>query len=489
MSPQLELLTVVSPMKETTIMRPQQLLQVVLVGYKDVKWQNSYSHDPNRIQLKALRQEVIQCDGFNRNRKGNFKIAFHSKKLHTWQHHYWFRVSPADLGKMGKLKGDVIYDLASLSFFHSHSPNKSVREIMGDLLVGELKVKLKITEEDREKYLSYLSQTMFKKQDPLAKEASYIGIGGRTLNEKDGYLFNPSGRELITLTTNQRSMIIEVPQPSDQQKSRRQWKIIPDKDAERNLSVSILPSRSVCTTVIQRFLVQNFVYHLPIGLERKSAGRLLLTVYDENNHRHVKFDRNLDFIVKYLHEPYYGDSGDECVYVVNRDAEIPDYEYTHDGDAEDHLETEFEFGNTVVRKSWAQRSKVEISEIDCEGVLEFGATSLKVREPRSSNLLNSSLKRVTYDDVVDGQMINLPEGYELVIVMDRDRLTDTTWGVSVGGKFLRLDMKLSDGSKERFCFHRKSRGEQTSDTDWIRFRWGTKTKEIRVIRVNKNYND
>ena len=448
MTQELEIVDVISPQREVVDLRPHQILQVIMVDYKNVSWSNLHAHDTARPKLNGLRAETFQCDGFFRPKRINFKLQKWAKKTNAWQSHFWFRFNPNDVQKLERYKSR--FELADLKFRSNNA------------LIGELKVNFVMDEEDKEKYHKLLSETIAKGQDPIQKEAAYSGVGGRIINMDQGYLFNP-GNEQVVFEEDQESMMLELMEPlNNLARIKYDWKGQKDVASRWDgMELKKLENRFINGQTVHRFIIKNLNYPiLPPQIHSKKMGKILFTLEDENNTRWTKHDKKIEVFVTKKREVddfFISDPGDECLPIKVTEIE--------EKEEEEDYQSFFQ-----VRKI-TDKSFVKIDELKSN--LGEGVRVIKLKNVKNTRreILNPR----------DKELIELKEGCDLVISLPYE--VHPSWTTQIKGRLLNYNFYYLDKGYQRFVFQFRPKTEHIGTEDEIMF---YNYKEKRSIFVRKS---
>lgn len=173
---------------ETVYFNIEEILHVVFTSHHEYLY---LSYVKGIIEIELLRTEIIP----NNDKLLGFIPSFNP----TFDHHYWFRVSPSELGKVNsncQYHAGTIY-LSNEKKEHVHSFVMSVN-VPTDASVEALK-----------KECDHLK---CQENDLIFCLAQSIGID-RFVDEYNGIIIKPDHDEFITFEDKQEKMLIELPDP------------------------------------------------------------------------------------------------------------------------------------------------------------------------------------------------------------------------------------------------------------------------------------
>lgn len=389
------------------------------------------------ISMKPLRWETLPSDGFKRNGRGNFKVGdFESHK----QFHYWFRLNPSDHMKVERLKEDT--KVIDPIFFYD-----------GRSMIGKLHITLMAQEQDKDDLYELMKETICTSQDPIAFEASTLGMRNRLIDEEEGYVLNPSSKEEVFFEVGQSKMLVELIEPPGLPKGK--WKYIGYTGQEDNFEVQELDSRTVNGKRMQRILVCNLIQNLPMGIERMRLGKIEFRAYDSDD-KHCSFkDKTLNFWVA-RHRDVTTNASDE-------DCEFDEEELI--------VQLRKWMRSDIERKP--ERSKVIIEEFS--NVLTEGANLI---------LLHNKVKKRDVFNPANNTLISLQRGCELVVHMPKEASSyfpphyGQKWQASYPGNCLKLDYSMIDGLYQKFYFLRDDAPRHNFET--IMFQCGERVRCLHV---------
>jgi hypothetical protein len=447
--PDLNVITVVDPFGDEEVdLRPQELLEIVLIGNKEPIWWFENQMIPG-VRLKGLRNETLFVDGFDRYREGNFRVQAHSDNWGYQQNHFWFGIDSDSCKNVQELARNY-YPMAVISF----------REKNNNEIVGRLKVNLCIEKEDKEEYFSLMERTILTGKDVIAHEAQISGLSDSITDEANGYILNPDSEEQVELDKSQQMALVELVQPPH---AKVKWKIkscSSRNDGEVCFSVSEMTPRHINGIPVQRFLIKSQTQYMPMGMTRMRLGNVTFGFTGD-----VRWNRTINFFVvnerQVVEEPFFGGEGDD-----------------YDEEATFRFLHQMTEASTVEQKP--RKVPVKIEELDVKGDLRAGAKLLQVYLPKPEKK-----KILEFADLQDNAVITYPnDGRELVIQLYKDLtavpLGTGDWIVEYSGSLVHK-YSIGDCHRQRFFFNY---ADKPGSFESLTFRMRGRTKRIHVILEN-----
>ena len=448
-----DVVTLVVPDQGSTVrLRPQDVLQIIVPRNGKINWgfippTRDTALLANSINLKAIRREQLINDGVRRIRKGIFQVCCVTKKAEARQHHFWFRVNPRDGMKVETLRnGDNLLGILQFAIDHE--------------VIARVKVILTVSDLDKDKFFALMQRSIWENNDVLKDEADYVGIGGRTVDEANGYVLNPAKNEQLIFETQQRQMLIEIAAPEG-------GKFVAARMDTDDISIKALDYRTINCRCIQRFMVRNNIHALPSGMEKMRLGTLLLRGFDRDGKYLPSSDRMIQFW-------------------VTEERDITS-EYYEGGESWDETPTDEEMRKAVgycedylFSRNRPKRSQVKIEEIS--GNLMENAKLLKVFIPREKE----KPRCYVVSDPAHNTEIILRSGEELNIVLYRDKgqtppvFMAKDWTCESKYETLQHTCTVVDYFRQKFCFLVK---ENRSKGEKLTFRCGKDKTRVIFVKL------
>lgn len=486
-APDLNVINVINPDDYDVEIRPQELLQVILVDRgSEIEWRY-IEHSPH-IGFKVLRTETLYTDGIERMAEGNFQVSSYTKKHGKLQHHFWFRINPDDAKEVIELE-ERYFELATIGFY----------DIETNAEVGRVKVNLTMEQEDKNEFIDLMTETTFAARDLVKQEAQTSGLSNSYTNEKEGYILNPGVEEKVCLECNQRIAIIEVSQPPKTKSKHKKWKLSGESSAawaknDNFLSVVEIAPRFINGVRLQRFLVRNELHTLPDGIDKIRLGEVSFcldsVVVGGSWRKKVIFSavREREKTRKNFVVQEYTDENDEDIY------DIDAYGRRHDVDS--WLSCVIRRPNTedfIVRKPI--KVPVKIEEID--GTLTSGVNLIKVFLPpveykHSPYVCDHPKKHqcsgqlVEIADPASNTMVELNKDQKLIVMLYKDisgRRNNSWEIVNISGGVLESRGTTVDSHRVQFWFEQNSK--QSHEVSIIIFKRGDERRLLHVFLTGR----
>lgn len=483
-APDLNVINVIDPEDYDVEIRPQELLQVVLVDKgNDIEWR--YIEYSPQIGFKVLRTETLYTDSIERMTEGNFQVIPYTKKLGKLQHHFWFRINPDDAKEVIDLE-ERYFELATIGFY----------DVETQAEVGRVKVNMIMEAADKSDFIDLMTETTFAARDLVKQEAQTLGLSNNYTNEKEGYILNPCSEERVSLECRQRIAIIEIAQPP-KTKTIKKWKMSGESAVawaknDNFLSVVEVAPRYVNGVRVQRFLARNELHSLPDGIDKIRLGEVSFslesTVIGGSWHKKVIFSAvrereksRKDFII---HE--YNKENDEDLYDIDA--------YGRRCDVDSWLTCVVRRPNTedyIVRKP--RKVPVKIEEID--GTLTAGVKLIKVFLPPTEYkhyVCDHPKKKFATGEIVEiadpagNTMVELNKDQKLIVMLYKDvsgRKNGSWELVNVSGGVLESRGTTEDLHRIQFWFEQNDK--QAHEVSIIVFKRGDERRLLHVFLTGR----
>lgn len=262
----------VNPIWEYVQIGASEMIEVLIHNGPDII--HPVIEDSGDLRLEHLRTESYCPHGFD----GPRWIGLIAKKLNLtkYRHHFWFRLNPESVHRIE----DKVHYLGKIKFLKGKN-----------YLNNEVNVQLISNRWQNEHAVGEVVTTVLTGCDKLKRDAAYTGLT-RFVDLEQGIICNPNSIERIEFASDQKSMIVELVNPSHSYGSTDEQWIATVKDTWNNKSLLSLKQLSpiiVNTHTIQRWHVEN-LHTLNYGEYSTTLGTILFVCG-------TRAFKKLDFVV------------------------------------------------------------------------------------------------------------------------------------------------------------------------------------------------